>query len=315
MGWNGLFPVGEVSDNFGYSQKGLKEFLDVPTSDGLFALELIGWSKKIRNLSYIHHTLTKDQVCGGTLADDISLAEVPVLEDQYWHMYGMGYLDLRSSEEFFTRFLMPNARDVRKAVELGLELKHYPQICDIKVTWAFKTRAFVTDFAGRSGDANDADDANHNNNNENNNNNNINDSSIALPTITEHSLDDPALLDYDLVVFVKNDAKFLEYLNTEWPQKEDLQQDLILQKAIKVAVKRTLNAEQRRHGPSTAIRAFHKCVSQLQRSASLARFLIESHSPPTESSSLNDQTCSADETCKGAQTPGMKGNFFTALAK
>eukprot|EP00466_Bigelowiella_natans_P015111 jgi/Bigna1/126416/aug1.2_g1124 len=214
MGWHGLFPVGDVDDNIGFLRQGLKEIKNVPSSDGIFALELMKWSERIRNISYIYENMTTEELCGEIL-DEATLAEVAMLHDQSWYMYGLGSENLKSGSDFFRRVLIPNAETVASAIAKNLNVVIWPELCSIRATWAFKEEAFVTDFKG------------------------------PAPTITRHQLNEKLLLDYDLIVFVKDDQSFLTYLNMEWPEKEELMFSLIREKKIRVAVKKDLNGEQR----------------------------------------------------------------------
>jgi len=151
------------------------------------------------------------------------------------------------------------------------------------------------------------------------------------------------------MIAVISDQSFLTYLNMEWPEKEELMFSLIREKKIRVAVKKDLNGEQRRNGPMTAIRSFHRCISQLIRQASSARFLMHERmssssaattAPPPQqySTSTTDvgrdmsadrppvcQTSDgSDGVCSGSggmppskvpHPPPRRGNFFTALAR
>jgi len=313
MGWHGFFPVHEQGSEDGFRKdKGMKSFGSVPHSDGLFSLELAEWSNKIRNLENIHQMAPED-VCGGQL--DTKLSDTYMHDpDGNWYSYGLGGWGFTSPKDWFTEWVIPQTRNIHYAAEKGLDVKHLKAICDYKITWILKDEVIVTDF------------------------------SQDLPMVSRMNsrIERHVLDESDIIIRINQYDRFLQWLTTSYPEKDEYFWEFKDGKCIDFQMKPGLFDPSDRKFDwrvGNAMMQIPRCFSQLNRMSEKSKYMSRDnprdmmYKAPYEREINEDggeietqaETCSSKESCKLAQTSSskhtiainsnLKGNRFIRLGR
>ncbi len=284
MGWHGGQAVGSVHPETGYKLHGLKEFDRGLEDSGIFSKNLIDWASRYRT-EREKQNVSRDDICGGFLEQGVTLADIPQHDDAFWYSYGVARWELRDWKDLFTGRLKAASATITVAVEEGLDIRWSgSDLCNLSYVFSSNNESVWVDMTQKKG-----------------------------PVVELVSNSDPRLVHGDVFVYAKSPDRFLDYLNTPWPEKETLQFEMIRKNEIKMVLNPRVSPTSETSARFSAFRTVERCLSAIFRSGNHAQWLLDKRYGVSGWMQKPRRKAEDEQAVKPSGMNATTGNRFTAL--